>query len=254
MAMGAGDSPDKPLWQTSTSVNPLATEAARFKGQIFGASALFWYESAHSMMSSRINQTGQNHGRFQEYARRHFRAGDCDNSNIDGWHSACCVCGNTDRNRYRNGIGADPIRTSYIRKTPKDERICQTQDVPVYGETAGNNESDLGAMIIGGVIGSAIGNKTSDNEGAGAAGAVVGALLGREHAKKNQGGGQQIIGYRQQEVCNIRTVMTEQTVEEITGYRVRIEVDGKIISLESKRPRNLGERVEINRKTTYSLR
>lgn len=150
--------------------------------------------------------------------------------------------------------GADPIRTSYIRKTPKDERICQTQDVPVYGETAGNNESDLGAMIIGGVIGSAIGNKTSDNEGAGAAGAVVGALLGREHTKKNQGGGQQIIGYRQQEVCNIRTVMTEQTVEEITGYRVRIEVDGKIISLESQRPRNLGERVEINRKTTYSLR
>ena len=150
--------------------------------------------------------------------------------------------------------GADPIRTSYIRKTPKDERICQTQDVPVYGETAGNNESDLGAMIIGGMIGSAIGNKTSDNEGAGAAGAVVGALLGGEHAKKNQGGGQQIISYRQQEVCNIRTVMTEQTVEEITGYRVRIEVDGKIISLESKRPRNLGERVEINRKTTYSLR
>jgi uncharacterized protein YcfJ len=149
---------------------------------------------------------------------------------------------------------ADPIRTSYIRKTPKDERVCQTQDVPVYGEAAGNNESDLGAMIIGGVIGSAIGNKTSDNEGAGAAGAVVGALLGREHAKKNQGGGQQIIGYRQQEVCNIRTVMTEQTVEEITGYRVRIEVDGKIISLESKRPRNMGERVEINRKTTYSLR
>ena len=150
--------------------------------------------------------------------------------------------------------GADPIRTSYIRKTPKDERVCQTQDVPVYGEAAGNNESDLGAMIIGGVIGSAIGNKTSDNEGAGAAGAVVGALLGREHAKKNQGGGQQIIGYRQQEVCNIRTVMTEQTVQEITGYRVRIEVDGKIISLESKRPRNMGERVEINRKTTYSLR
>ena len=148
--------------------------------------------------------------------------------------------------------GADPIRTSYIRKTPKDERICQTQDVPVYGETAGNNESDLGAMIIGGVIVSAIGNKTSENEGA--AGAVVGALLGREHAKKNQGGGQQIIGYRQQEVCNIRTVMTEQTVEEITGYRVRIEVDGKIISLESQRPRNLGARVEINRKTTYSLR
>ena len=149
--------------------------------------------------------------------------------------------------------GADPIRTSYIRKTPTDERVCQTQDVPVYGETAGTGESDLGAMIIGGVIGSAIGNKTSDNDGAGAAGAVVGALLGREHAKKNQGG-QKVIGYRQQEVCNIRTVMMEQTVEEITGYRLRIEVDGRIISLESQNPRATGERVEINRRTTYSLR
>ena len=149
--------------------------------------------------------------------------------------------------------GVDPIRTSYIRKTPTDERVCQTQDVPVYADGGGNNDSDLGAMVIGGVIGSAIGNKTSDNDGAGAAGAVVGALLGREHAKKNSGG-QKIIGYRQQEVCNIRTVMMEQTVEEITGYRLRVEVDGKIISLESQNPRAVGERIEINRRTIYSLR
>ncbi|MEC7172833.1 MAG: glycine zipper 2TM domain-containing protein, partial [Pseudomonadota bacterium] len=88
---------------------------------------------------------------------------------------------------------SDPIRTSYIRKTPSDEKVCETQEVPVYGQASAgsNNEnSDLGAMIIGGVIGSAIGNKTSDQDGAGAAGAVVGALLGREHAKKkNQQGG-----------------------------------------------------------------
>ena len=90
---------------------------------------------------------------------------------------------------------SDPIKTSYIRKTPSDERVCETQEVPVYGQaSASNGNSDLGAMIIGGVIGSAIGNKASDNEGAGAAGAVVGAILGREHAKKNQsGGGQKIV-------------------------------------------------------------
>ena len=39
-------------------------------------------------------------------------------------------------------------------------------------------------MIIGGLIGSAIGNKMSDNDGAGAAGTVAGALIGREHAKQ----------------------------------------------------------------------
>ena len=150
---------------------------------------------------------------------------------------------------------SDPIMTSYIRKTPSDQRVCETQDVPIYAEAgAANNESDLGAMILGGVIGSAIGNKASDNEGAGAAGAVVGAILGREHAKKNQSGGQKVVGYRQQEVCNVRKVMLEETVEEITGYRHRIEVDSRIITVETNTPLVDGERVEITRRTTYTLR
>lgn len=154
---------------------------------------------------------------------------------------------------------SDPIRTSYIRKTPSDEKVCETQDVPIYGQASASNNnenSDLGAMIIGGVIGSAIGNKTSDQEGAGAAGAVVGALLGREHAKKkNQdGGGQQIIGYRQQQVCNVRTVMIEETIQEITGYRSRIEVDNRIITIETSNPLSANERVELTRQTSYSLR
>lgn len=150
---------------------------------------------------------------------------------------------------------SDPILASYIRKTPSDQRVCETQDVPVYAEAgAANNESDLGAMIIGGVLGSAIGNKASDNDGAGAAGAVVGAILGREHAKNNKSGGQKVVGYRQQEVCNIRKVMIEETVEEVTGYRHRIEVDSRIITIESNTPLADGERVEITRRTTYSLR
>jgi hypothetical protein len=151
--------------------------------------------------------------------------------------------------------GSNPIMASYIRKTPSDQRVCETQEVPVYAEAgAANNDSDLGAMIIGGVIGSAIGNKTSNNEGAGAAGAVVGAILGREHAKNNKSTGQKVIGYRQQEVCNVRKVMIEETVEEVTGYRHRIEVDNRIITIESNRPLADGERIEIKRKTTYSMR
>ena len=153
---------------------------------------------------------------------------------------------------------SDPIRTSYIRKTPSDEKVCEIQEMPVYDQASAgsnNNNSDLGAMIIGGVIGSAIGNKTSDQDGAGAAGAVVGALLGREHAKKkNQQGGQQIVGYRRQEVCNIRKIMIEEKIEEVTGYRTRIEVDNRIITVETQNPLAVNERVEISRKTTYTLR
>lgn len=147
---------------------------------------------------------------------------------------------------------SDPIRSSYVRKTPKDERVCRTEDVPIYGESQ-SGQSDLGAMIVGGLIGSAIGNKLSDNEGAGAAGTVAGAILGREHAKNSTGKGE-IVGYRQQNVCETRTIMTEQTVEEITGYRNTIEIDNKIIMLESARPLAPNERVEIMRQITYTLR
>ena len=147
---------------------------------------------------------------------------------------------------------SDPIRSSYVRKTPKDERVCRTEDVPIYSESQ-SGQSDLGAMIVGGLIGSAIGNKLSNNEGAGAAGTVAGAILGREHAKNSTGKGE-IVGYRQQNVCETRTIMTEKTVEEITGYRNTIEIDNKIIMLESEHPLAPNERVEIMRHITYSLR
>ena len=150
--------------------------------------------------------------------------------------------------------GAEPIIESYVRNNPVDEQVCEIQNIPVYGTAeAAEPGSDLGAMIFGGLIGSAIGNKTSDAEGAGAAGAVVGAILGREHAKNNQGG-ETVVGYRQEEVCSIRTVMMEQQIEEITGYRVRIEVDNKIISLETQENFTVGNRVEITRQTNYRLR
>ncbi len=147
---------------------------------------------------------------------------------------------------------SDALTTSYIRKTPTDERFCRTEEVPVYGESSGG-ESDLGAMIVGGLIGSAIGNKASDNDGAGAAGAVAGALLGREHAKKNKKNGE-IVGYRQQEICETRTVIIEENIEKVTGYRNRIEVDNKIITIETSRPLVVDERIEIERQVTYKLR
>ena len=150
--------------------------------------------------------------------------------------------------------GAEPIVESYVRNTPVDEQVCEVQNIPVYGTAkAAEPGSELGAMIIGGLIGSAIGNKTSDEEGAGAAGAVVGAILGREHAKNNQGG-ETVVGYRQEEVCSIRTVMMEQQIEEVTGYKVSIEVDNKIISFETQENLSAGSRIELSRETTYRLR
>lgn len=156
--------------------------------------------------------------------------------------------------RYENVIGTvtnvETLTNSFTRKTPRDERICQIEEVPVYGE--GQKSSELGSMIIGGLLGSAVGNKLSDSNGAGSAGAVAGALLGREHANKSAQSGN-IVGYRQQEVCQTNRVVHEEVVEKVVGYRIKVEADGRILSLNSSKALNVGERVEVNKKVSYAL-
>ena len=143
------------------------------------------------------------------------------------------------------------LTSTYVRKTPTDKRTCRNDEVPIYAEREGGSE--IGSMIIGGLIGSAVGNKFSNNDGAGAAGTVAGALIGREHSKNKQKNNR-IVGYKQQETCSITTVILEENISEITGYRNHIEVDGKIVKLESKSPLIVGSRVEVVRRMSYSLR
>ena len=156
--------------------------------------------------------------------------------------------------RYEYVIGTvtnvETLTNSFTRKTPRDERICQIEEVPVYGESQGSSE--IGSMIIGGLIGSAVGNKLSDSNSAGSAGAVAGALLGRERAKKTAGAGD-IVGYRQQEVCQTNRIIQEEVIEKIVGYRIKVEADGRILSLNASKPLTVGDRVEVNKKVSYAL-
>ena len=143
------------------------------------------------------------------------------------------------------------LTSTYVRKTPTEKRTCRNDDVPIYAQQEG--ASEIGSMIIGGLIGSAVGNKFSNNDGAGAAGTVAGALIGREHSKNKQKNSR-IVGYKQQETCSVTTVMLEENISEVTGYRNHIEVDGKVVKLESKSPLTVGSRVEVVRRMSYSLR
>jgi len=144
----------------------------------------------------------------------------------------------------------DILTQSYIRKTPKDERICAIEEVPVYGE--GKQGDEIGSMIIGGLIGSAVGNKLSSADGGGAAGAVAGALLGRQHAKNSTQQGN-IVGYRQQEVCQTKRILLEEEITKTIGYRLQIEADGRILTIEDPSPASVGDRVEIRKQVSYSL-
>ena len=59
--------------------------------------------------------------------------------------------------------------------------------------------------------------------------------------------------YRREEICEIKRVILEETIERIDGYRLEVEVDNRIITLESKREYEKGQRVEIAKRTTYGL-
>ena len=61
------------------------------------------------------------------------------------------------------------------------------------------------------------------------------------------------MGYRQQDVCEIQKRVREERIEEVTGYRLNIDVDGDTISLKTKQSYDVGDEIEIRRQTTYSL-
>lgn len=142
------------------------------------------------------------------------------------------------------------LTTTYVRKTPIEEKVCRVEEVPIYEEKQGGNE--LGGLIIGGLLGSAVGNAATDAKGAGTFGAVTGALIGHDQAKKQKSNGE-IVGYRQRDVCEIQKSISEERIQEVTGYRLNISVDGEEVILKTKKSYDVGDEIRIRRKTTYSL-
>lgn len=108
-----------------------------------------------------------------------------------------------------NGTVQDHYQT-VTRQIPHTERVCTTVEVPVYGQGG----DDIGSFIMGGVIGSAVGNQMSGADGAGAIGAIVGGAIANEHQKKHNG---RVVGYRQEQRCQNQTTYSTVT-EEVYKY------------------------------------
>jgi uncharacterized protein YcfJ len=96
------------------------------------------------------------------------------------------------------------------RNVPNTERVCETVEVPIYGQTQGR--ASTGDTIVGAIIGGAIGNQFGGGSGKDAM-TVLGAITGADIANKRGGSSQQVItGYRQQQQC--RNVTTYSNFEE----------------------------------------
>lgn len=138
------------------------------------------------------------------------------------------------------------LKTYSEQRVPKNEKTCSIQRVPVN-----QNAQKFGAdNFIGALIGGAIGNQLGS--GGGKSGSTaIGALIGSEVVRNEKAEANQ--NYIEKEVCRVTKVMHTETIEQVSGYRLDIEVDGDIISFKSNRSYNPGDLITLTKKISYSL-
>ena len=143
-------------------------------------------------------------------------------------------------------LSIEVLKTYTEQKIPRDEKKCSIQRVPVN-----QSAQQFGAdNFIGALIGGAIGNQIGS--GGGKSGATaLGALIGSEVVRSEKEATNE--NYVEKKVCRIQKVIHTETVEQVRGYRLNIEVDGEIISLTSNRSYNPGDLITLTKKISYSL-
>ena len=138
------------------------------------------------------------------------------------------------------------LKTYSEQRVPKNQKICSIQRVPVN-----QNAQKFGAdNFIGALIGGAIGNQLGS--GGGKSGSTaLGALIGSEVVRNEKAEANQ--NYVEKEVCQINRVMHTETIEQVRGYKLDVEVDGDIISFTSNRSYNPGDLITLTKKITMAL-
>ena len=122
---------------------------------------------------------------------------------------------------FANKTRVYDVTQTVTKKVPQTEQICQTVEVPIYG----NSSSDTGGAIVGGLIGGILGNQFGSGSGKEAAtgvGAITGAIIGSGSGQKK------IVGYRQENQCQNRTTYSYETNEVYSHSIVEFYYNGRL--------------------------
>ena len=131
---------------------------------------------------------------------------------------------------------------------PKKEKVCEIKRVPVQKASRGFSADNL----IGALIGGAIGNKLG--EGGGKSGSTaIGALIGSEIVRSDKQARADNNQFVEKEVCRIQNITYTETSEQITGYKLNINVDGQIIQFRSNKSYNPGDAISVRKEISYFL-
>ena len=141
------------------------------------------------------------------------------------------------------------ILKKYVTENiPKKEKVCEIKRVPVQKASRGFSADNL----IGALIGGAIGNKLG--EGGGKSGSTaIGALIGSEIVRSDKQAKANSNEFVEKEVCRIRNITYTETSEQITGYKLNVNVDGQIIEFRSNKSYNPGDTISVRKEISYFL-
>ena len=129
----------------------------------------------------------------------------------------------------------ETVWTQRIVHEPVTTTSCHTTSS--YADANGN----LGNMVIGGLVGSAIGNKLSDNHGAGSLGALFGAVAAMDKEP------------RQRRVCRDETSYRQSTENVADHYVVHVRADGRDLTFRSNHRFRVNQRVRLSVSSNYGL-
>ena len=138
------------------------------------------------------------------------------------------------------------LKTYTTQKIPRNEKRCVIKRIPVN-----QNAQTFGAdNFIGALIGGAIGNQIGS--GGGKSGSTaLGAIIGSEVVRSEKNASNR--DYEEREVCRIEKVVYSETKEQISGYKLDVEIDGDTISINSNKSYNPGDIITLTKKISYSL-
>ena len=105
----------------------------------------------------------------------------------------------------------------------------------VVCENSRTNNNNFADIAVGGLIGSVIGNKLSDQHGAGTIGAIVGSMLTIDKNKINQF-----------QTCYDKTYYANQKITKFSHYKIKVRTENKIINLRTAVPYNIHDVIYFN--------
>ena len=100
---------------------------------------------------------------------------------------------------------------------------------------------NVGDVVIGGLIGSAIGNTLSDKHGAGSLGALFGAVTAMDRSSDKR------------RVCHDQTSYRKTTEDIADHYLVHVRADGRDLTFRSDRRYRVNQRVSLSISSNYGL-